>query len=94
MRFSSTRIIIFLNFILVCIVSYLFGGMTSSWLHERVLPLGFSTITDFKIDKKNLVLDAGKSQKEFAIILDRNIFNAQKTQERKVSIFKKRPSPR
>jgi len=56
------------------------GSLLSTWIHYQVLSIPLSPLITFQTEKDELLVDSGKAQKEFAVILERNIFNAQKTQ--------------
>ena len=80
MRLSSTTITLIFNFLLAGAACYLTGSMLSTWLHHRVLSIPPSKPRTFQIETDKLPVDSGKTQKEFVIILERNIFNAEKTE--------------
>jgi type II secretion system protein C len=80
MRLSSTTITLILNVLLAGVASYLAGSLLSTWLHHQVLSIPASTPRTFQIETYKLPVDSGKPQKEFAAILERNIFNAEKTE--------------
>ena len=56
------------------------GSLLSTWIHYQVLSIPLSPFITFQTEKDELQVDSGKAQEEFAVILERNIFNAQKTQ--------------
>ena len=56
------------------------GSLLSTWIHHQVLSIPLSPLRTFQTEKDKLLVDSGKAQKEFAVILERNIFNAQKTE--------------
>ncbi len=56
------------------------GSLLSTWIHYQVLSIPLSPLITFQTEKDELLVDSGKAQEEFAVILERNIFNAQKTQ--------------
>ena len=78
MRVSSSSFILFFNLLLGGIASYVGGSLLSVWLHHEVLSLSDSRSGKFSITTKNLPFDPGKSEDYFSVILDRNVFNAQK----------------
>ena len=80
MRLSSTTITLIFNVLLAGVASYLAGSLLSTWLHHQVLSIPASTPRTFQIETDKLPVDSGKPQKEFAAILERNIFNAEKTE--------------
>ena len=50
----------------------------STWLHHEVLSLSDSTLGRYIIATENLPSDSGKAEDSFSVILERNVFNAQK----------------
>lgn len=52
----------------------------STWLHHQVLSLSDSSSGKYSIATERLPIDPGKAEKYFEVILERNIFNAQKTE--------------
>ena len=52
----------------------------STWLHHEVLSLSDSTPGRYTIATKNLPIDSGKAEDSFSVILERNVFNAQKNE--------------
>ena len=80
MRLSSTTIILIFNVLLACVTSYMAGSLLSTWLHHQVLSIPVLPSRTFQFETDKLPLDSGKTQKEFALILERNIFNAQKNE--------------
>jgi type II secretory pathway component PulC len=62
------------------IVSYMGGSLLSTWLHHQVLSLSDSSSGKYSIATERLPIDPGKAEKYFEVILERNIFNAQKTE--------------
>jgi len=78
MRVSSLTIILFFNLLLGGIASYIGGSLLSTWLHHEVLSSSESTLGRYKIAKETLTIDSGKAEDSFSIILERNVFNAQK----------------
>ena len=50
----------------------------STWLHHEVISLSDSTPGRYTITTENLPIDSGKAEDSFSIILERNVFNAQK----------------
>ena len=56
------------------------GSLLSTWIHFQVLSIPLSPLITFQTEKDELLVDSGKAQKEFAVILERNVFNAQKTE--------------
>lgn len=56
------------------------GSLLSTWIHYQVLSIPLSPFITFQTEKDELLVDSGKAQEEFTVILERNIFNAQKTQ--------------
>ncbi|MEC8940772.1 MAG: hypothetical protein VYC92_07605, partial [SAR324 cluster bacterium] len=80
MRLSSTTIILYFNVLLAGVAVFMAGSLLSTWLHHQVLSIPVSPPRTFQIETEKLTIDSGKAQKEFAVILERNIFNAQKTE--------------
>ena len=80
MRLSSTTIILYFNVLLAGVAVFMAGSLLSTWLHHQVLSIPVSPPRTFQIETDKLPVDSGKAQKEFAVILERNIFNAQKTE--------------
>ena len=78
MRVSSSTFFLFLNLLLAGIASYVVGSLLSTWLDHQVLSFSDSTPGRFKIVAYKLPTDPGKSEDYFSVILERNIFNAQK----------------
>ena len=80
MGLSTSSVILFFNMMLLCIASYILGSLLSSWLHHHVLSIPFTSpkVLNFVTDKPPS--DIGIPQKEFEVILLRNIFNAQETE--------------
>ena len=78
MRVSSSTIILFFNLLLGGIASYIGGSLLSTWLHHEVLSLSDSTPGRYTIATENLPIDSGKAEDSFSVILERNVFNAQK----------------
>ena len=56
------------------------GALLSTWLQQQILSISASPPGAYQIEIEKLPVDPGKSQKTFAVILERNIFNAQKTE--------------
>ena len=52
----------------------------STWLHHEVRSLSDSKPGRYKIATENLPIDSGKSEDSFSLILERNVFYAQKTE--------------
>jgi len=60
--------------------SYIGGSLLSTWLEHEVLSLLDSTPGRYTIATNNLTIDPGKDEDSFSIILERNVFNAQKNE--------------
>ena len=58
----------------------MWGALLSTWLQQQILSISVSPPGAYQIEIEKLPVDPGKSQKTFAVILERNIFNAQKTE--------------
>ncbi len=56
------------------------GALLSTWLQQQILSISVSPSGAYQIEIEKLPVDPGKPQKTFAVILERNIFNAQKTE--------------
>ena len=56
------------------------GSLLSTWLQKEVLSISVSLPESYQIQTEKLPIDSGKSLKSFEVILERNIFNAQKTE--------------
>jgi len=56
------------------------GLLLSTWLQQEVMSISVSPPESYQIKTEKLPIDPGKSVKTFEIILERNIFNAQKTE--------------
>ena len=56
------------------------GSLLSTWLQKEVLSISVSPPESYQIQTEKLPIDSGKSIKSFEVILERNIFNAQKTE--------------
>ena len=54
------------------------GSLLSTWLQKEVLSISVSLPESYQIQTEKLPIDSGKSIKSFEVILERNIFNAQK----------------
>ena len=54
------------------------GSLLSTWLQKEVLSISISLPESYQIQTEKLPTDSGKSIKSFEVILERNIFNAQK----------------
>ena len=80
MRVSSSTIILFFNLLLGGIASYIGGSLLSTWLHHEVLSVSDSTPSRYIIATENLPIDSGKAEDYFSVILERNVFNAQKNE--------------
>ena len=80
MRVSSSTIILIFNLLLGGIASYIGGSILSTWLHHEVLSLSDSKLGKYTIATESLPIDAGKAEDFFSIILERNVFNAQKNE--------------
>ena len=78
MRVPSSTIFLFFNLLLGGITSYIVGSLLSTWLHYEILSLSDSTLGRYTIATENLPIDSGKSEDSFSVILERNVFNAQK----------------
>ena len=52
----------------------------STWLHHQVLSFSDSSPGRYTIATGNLPLDPGKAEDSFSVILERNVFNAQKNE--------------
>ena len=52
----------------------------STWLHHQVLSFSDSSTGRYTIATENLPLDPGKAEDSFSVILERNVFNAQKNE--------------
>ena len=78
MRVSSSTFILFFNLLLGGIASYIGGSLLSTWMHyegesfSETMPRKSAIIAD------KLPFDPGKSEDYFKIVLERNVFNAQK----------------
>ncbi|MBC8257810.1 MAG: general secretion pathway protein GspC [SAR324 cluster bacterium] len=55
------------------------GALLSTWLQHQILSIPSPTIS-YRLQTGKLPVDAGKAENKFAVILERNIFNAQKTE--------------
>ena len=53
-------------------------SLLSTWLHHEVLSLSDSAPARYTIATENLPIDSGKAEDSFSVILERNVFNAQK----------------
>lgn len=80
MRLYSNNLIYFINFVLVGLGSYMFGALMSTWLHYELISPTDTQIPSKKIINEKLPKDFGESKTSFDVILDRNVFNAQKTE--------------
>ncbi len=80
MRVSSSTFILFFNLLLGGIASYIGGSLLSIWLHHQVLSFSDSSTGRYTIATENLPLDPGKAEDSFSVILERNVFNAQKNE--------------
>jgi len=80
MRFSSTTVLLSFNILLVGVASYIGGALLSTWLKQQILSTQVSPSGTYKNGIEKLPADPGKSQKTFEVILERNIFDAQKTE--------------
>ncbi len=80
MRVSSSTFILFFNLLLGGIASYIGGSLLSTWLHHQVLSFSDSSTGRYTIATENLPLDPGKAEDSFSVILERNVFNAQKNE--------------
>ncbi len=78
MRFYSSTIILLFNLLLGGIASYIGGALLSTWLQNEVLSLSESTPASYEVIPDKLPIDSGKSEDFFSVILERNVFNAQK----------------
>ena len=56
------------------------GSLLSTWLQKEVLSISVSSPESYQIQTEKLPRDSGKSINFFEVILERNIFNAQKTE--------------
>ena len=56
------------------------GSLLSTWLQKEVLSISVSSPESYQVQTEKLPRDSGKSIKSFEVILERNIFNAQKTE--------------
>lgn len=56
------------------------GSLLSTWLQKEVLSISVSLPESYQIQTEKLPTDSGKSIKSFEVILERNIFKAQKTE--------------
>jgi len=56
------------------------GSLLSTWLQKEVLSISVSLPESYHIQTEKLPTDSGKSIKSFEVILERNIFKAQKTE--------------
>jgi len=54
------------------------GSLLSTWLHHEILSLSDSTLGKFTIATEDFHIDPGKAEDSFSVILERNVFNAQK----------------
>ena len=54
------------------------GSLLSTWLQKEVLSISVSLPESYQIQTEKLPTDSGKSINSFEVILERNIFNAQK----------------
>ena len=80
MRVSSSTIILFFNLLLGGIASYIGGSLLSTWLHHEVLSLSDSMSVRRTIATEKLPIDPGKAEDYFSVIMERNVFNAQKNE--------------
>ncbi|MDP7606406.1 MAG: PDZ domain-containing protein [SAR324 cluster bacterium] len=78
MRISSTTIFLSFNVFIAGVGSYMGGSLLSTWLQKEVLSISVSLPESYQIQTEKLPTDSGKSIKSFEVILERNIFNAQK----------------
>ena len=56
------------------------GSLLSTWLQKEVFSISVSSPESYQIQTEKLPRDSGKSINFFEVILERNIFNAQKTE--------------
>ena len=80
MRVSSSTFILFFNLLLGGITSYIGGSLLSTWMHYEVVSFSESMPGRSGIITDKLPFDPGKSEDFFNIILERNVFNAQKNE--------------
>jgi len=80
MKIYSTIIFLSFNIFLAGVASYMGGSLLSMWLQQEVLSISVSPSETYHFQKERLPIDLGKSIKTFEKILERNIFNAQKTE--------------
>ena len=80
MRVSSSTFILFFNLLLGGIASYIGGSLLSTWMHYEVVSFSESIPRRSTIITEKLPFDPGKSEDSFNIILERNVFNAQKNE--------------
>jgi len=80
MKFPSKTIILFVNVLLGGLMAYMMGSLLSSWIHHQFFSLTSPPSKDSEFETKKITKDFGESKKSFQVILERNIFNAQKNE--------------
>ena len=87
MRLPKNSIIFFLNFFLAGLASYMGGSALSTYLKYQLFPLPLLPFRSYEFENEKLSKDLGKNKEAFEVILERNIFNAQKTEVAIPEIF-------
>ena len=89
MKFSLNLKFFFINLFLAGVASYMLGSALSTFLNYELIPLPLSPHTSNNFENEKLPKDLGKDKKTFEVILERNIFNAQKTEKNLPEILPK-----
>jgi len=80
MKFSSKNIIFLINILLGGFVAYMLGALLSSWINNQMMSLPYLPSRSSEFEKQTILKDIGEPKQSFQEILERNIFNAQKTE--------------
>ena len=80
MRFSSGLFLQLSSILLAAAAAYALGALCSEWLHRWILTFPMPSMKSSSYQMVTSSPDGGRLREEFQAILDRNIFNALKTE--------------
>ena len=80
MRFSSGLFLQLSSILLAAAAAYVLGALCSEWLHRWILTFPMPSMKSSNYQMVTSSPDGGRLREEFQAILDRNIFNALKTE--------------
>ena len=80
MRFPKNYIFLLFNFFLAGLTAYMIGSAISTYLNYQLISLPLLPLSSYEFENEKLPNDIGETKESFDIILERNIFYAQKTE--------------